>query len=527
MTERDFDKIFQDKIGDELPFDFRPNDWLAAEQELDKLLPTAAPVAPLAAVPHFLTWHKWAAAAAVLLLASQLFLMTELRTVKQEVVALHKENAALVAVEKGDKLGDKLNDRTGDKTDNLGDKNAQSVVIQHDTIVKTIIVEVPQRNTTLEKELEKRGVQRDAFDNFIANQNALNERNEVGFSGNKRDKTSTQKNNLAAKTSGDNSLNSNKISLQTVENASKNTDKKDNELNDKKQLSANELNDKKQLSANELNDKKQLTANELNDKKQLATNELTNNKDNNLLNSNKDKSIVANLPNTQLTTVKSIGRAKNWLNDDAFDFISMSKLPIIKPISVPNGWEISVNSLFINTDEHRRPKFQSPRNNNNDDRLSIGANVRLGYNIRKNLRISAEADFWSERHEQDLGRRSPTIQLPPDYVLVDVEQTYRAYQVRLGADYKFRQIVGIQPFIGLGLVYQRRLNDGFEYGFKKNGDPVPRIFESNERSFDLPVSLGIRAGVEGKIYRRFGWSVDINAQRGTTLSSHIGLKYAL
>ncbi len=514
MTERDFDKIFQDKIGDELPFDFRPNDWLAAEQELDKLLPTALPVAPLAAVPRFLTWHKWAAAAAVLLLASQLFLMTELRTVKQEVVTLHKENAELVAVE---------------KNKNIENKNTQNITIQHDTIVKTIIVEVPQRNTTLEKELEKRGVQKNDFDNFIANQNALNERNEAGFSTNKRDKTAAQKNNLATKTNDATLLNPNKMPLQTVENASKNNGQKDNELNDKKQIVTNDVNDKKQIVTNDVNDKKQLATNDVNDKKQLVTNELTENKDNNLLNVNKDKSVVVNLPNTQLTTVKSIGRAKNWLNEGAFDFMPMSKMPIIKPISIPNGWEISVNSLFLNADEHRRSKPQSPqqRDNNNDDRLSIGANVRLGYNIRKNLRLSAEADFWSERHGQDLSRRSPSIQLPTDYVLVNVEQTYRAYQIRIGADYKFRQIIGIQPFIGLGLAYQERLNDGFEYEFKKNGNSVSPIFERNDDKFNVPVSLGLRAGVEGKIYRRFGWSVDINAQRGTTLSSHIGLKYAL
>ena len=46
MTERDFDKIFQDKIGDELPFEFHHADWLAAEQELDKVMPISAPVAP-------------------------------------------------------------------------------------------------------------------------------------------------------------------------------------------------------------------------------------------------------------------------------------------------------------------------------------------------------------------------------------------------------------------------------------------------------------------------------------------------
>lgn len=498
MTERDFDKIFQDKIGDELPFDFRPDDWLAAEQELDKLLPTAAPVAPLTVVPRFLTWHKWAAAAAVLLLASQLFLMTELRSVKQEVVTLHKKNAELVALEKGDKTSSNVADK-------VADKNTQSIVIQHDTIIKTIIVEVPQRHTTLEKELEKRGVQKGDFDNFIANQNALNERNEAGFSTNKKNKTSVDKSNLTAKTNDATLLNTNKTPLQTVENASINKNKKDNELVDKKQL----------------------TTDELNDKKQLTTNELTDNKDNELLNVNKDKPVVANLPNTELTTVKSIGRAKNWLNDEAFDFIPMSKMPIIKPISIPNGWEISVNSLFLNANEHRRPKFQLPRDNDKEDRLSIGANVRLGYNIRKNLRLSAEVDFWSERHKQEINSRPPNVPLPPDYVLVNVEQTYRAYQIRVGADYKFRQIIGIQPFIGLGLAYQERLNDGFEFQFKRNGNRVPPIFERNDDKFNVPISLGIRAGVEGKLYRRFGWSVDINAQRGVTLSSHVGLKYAL
>ena len=282
MTERDFDKIFQDKIGDELPFDFRPNDWLAAEQELDKSLPTAAPVAPLATVPRFLAWHKWAAAAAILLLGSQLFLMTELRNVKQEVVTLHKENTALMAIEKGNKSAD---------------KNAQNLIVQHDTIIKTIIVEVPQRNTTLEKELEKRGVQKTDFDNFIANQNAINERNEAGFSSNKRDKAATQKNNLAVKTKDEVSLNPNKTPLQTVENASKNNGQKDNKLNDKNQLATNDVNDKKQLT----------------------TDDLAENKENNLLNINKDKSITPNLPNTALASVKSIGRVENWLYDKTFD----------------------------------------------------------------------------------------------------------------------------------------------------------------------------------------------------------------
>ena len=104
--------------------------------------------------------------------------------------------------------------------------------------------------------------------------------------------------------------------------------------------------------------------------------------------------------------------------------------------------------------------------------------------------------------------------------------TRSAWQIRIGTDYKFRQIIGLQPFIGIGLAYQTRSNDEFEYKLKKGNDVLkPRT--DNDKPFKSPLFLNIRAGVEGKIYRRLSWSVDVNAQRSTTLSSHIGLKYAL
>ena len=103
----------------------------------------------------------------------------------------------------------------------------------------------------------------------------------------------------------------------------------------------------------------------------------------------------------------------------------------------------------------------------------------------------------------------------------------RSWQIRLGADYKTPQLFGLQPFIGIGLVYEGRSNDEFQYRFKKDNTPLPPVSEPNDEKFRKPISLGIRAGVEGKIYRRLGWSIDVNAQRSMTLSSHIGLKYAL
>ena len=246
-----------------------------------------------------------------------------------------------------------------------------------------------------------------------------------------------------------------------------------------------------------------------------------------LIDFNKDKSIVNDLPNLQLMAVQSINRNKNWLDDTAFDFITtMKKMPIIKPISVPNGWEIGVNSLFLVNDDHRRQPPQSgPRDARKDEQVSVGANLRLAYNVRRNLRLSAEVDFWSEQHAQDTGRFKPPV-TPTDFTFVSVEQLSRSWQIRIGTDYKFRQIIGLQPFIGVGLAYQTRSNDEFEYKLRKGNDIIsPR--SANDKPFKSPLSLDIRAGVEGKIYRRLSWSFDVNAQRSTTLSSHIGLKYAL
>lgn len=550
MTERDFDKIFQDKIGDELPFEFQPSDWLAAEQELDKVMPISAPIAPVSAVPRLLTWHKWAAAAAVLLLGSQLFLMSELRTVKQEVVSLHQENAALKASENQEI-----------KTPIA----SQNTVIQYDTIVKTIVVEVPQRGATLEKELKARGVDKVDFDNFVANQNTINDRYEAGAVNKKRQNTEgSSKPNLSAKNNDNLVLNTGKMPLQLVENATKNTIK-DNTSEALTQLVANDLVIKNKdligiskslIELNEANKGLTIT-NDLKNQNDALINKNKNlisqnnqlialNKDKAIINEliakneelieingqlidfNKDKSVLTVLPmNTQLAAVKSINRNKNWLNDEAFDYIKMSKLPIIKPVSMPNGWEISANTLLLSNEDHRKSQKQPQRDNDKEKQFSAGANLRLGYNIRNNVRLSAEIDFWSECHAQDTGRRSPRFSLPPDFKLESVEQISRSWQVRLGADYKTRQFIGLQPFIGIGLVYQGRTNDEFQYSFKRGNIPLPAVNEPNDTKLTKPFAVGFRAGVEGKIYRRLSWSVDINAQRATTLSSHIGLKYAL
>jgi outer membrane autotransporter protein len=84
--------------------------------------------------------------------------------------------------------------------------------------------------------------------------------------------------------------------------------------------------------------------------------------------------------------------------------------------------------------------------------------------------------------------------------------------------------------VGIGLAYQKRSNDDFQFRYKKDDKPLPPISVPNEAKFEKPVFVSLRAGVEGKIYRNLSWTVDVNAQRGATnrqtLMSHLGLKYA-
>jgi hypothetical protein len=513
----DFDNIFKDKIGDELPFDFRPNDWLAAEQELDKLMPIAAPVAPS---PRFLTWHKWAIAATVLLLGSQLFLMSELGKVKQEVTTLHEENKALVATT---------------KKENQQFETPQSVVIQHDTFVKTVFVETPSKEKTFRNSGRGAETQRLDLDNYGDNKNSIQDRNEAVLLNQKSSNAQNPKLNLAT---NKNELNVPKTPLQTVENTVKkeaNTAAKINELNSiNNGIIKNELVDIKKENATNLVDNKTENKDNL-----VAINNENDTKliENNLINNKKEITVLNALPNTQLTAVKSINRTKNWLNEDAFDFLFVPKPVIIKPISVPNGWEIGVNSLFLTNEEHRRPKSpnsQGPkRNNHGEERLSTGLNVRLTYNLNRAIRLSADADFWGERH----GKFDPNA-LPqnqpinlPDHKLTDFNQSSRSIQLRLGADYKLRQVFGLQSFIGLGAAYQMRSVDNLEYDYTTNNGELPTISTPNDVKFDKPFSLSLRAGVEGKIYRRLSWSINLDAQKGATnrqtFSSHFGLKYAL
>lgn len=123
MTENEFDKFFKDRVGDEeQSFEFRQDDWLAAAHEMDKVLPVAADtvVSPV----RFLTWHKWAAAAAVVFLASQVWLIAKIVDLKEEVVSLKQENSTLA----------------DPKNTGAADQRLETIVL-FDTIYKPVIIE--------------------------------------------------------------------------------------------------------------------------------------------------------------------------------------------------------------------------------------------------------------------------------------------------------------------------------------------------------------------------------------------------
>jgi Outer membrane protein beta-barrel domain len=521
MTERDFDNIFKDKIGDELPYDFRPSDWLAAEQELDKLMPLAAPTVPIPPIAEppvmrLLTWHKWAAAAAVLLLGSQLYLMTQLGKVTNEVVALRQEKTELKA---SDKAGISVENKT------------QGIVIQHDTVIKTVYIEVPQNGKSSEQFSQEKKASKQVnskrFDQFEGSNGSLNESNEAIGMNLKTQGTAPSKMNMATKNTG---LNAEKMALNSVENTSKINAQKEQILNNKNELNKSDLiNSNKENKDNLLVINKENTDNLIDNNNKINSTELLNKENTpNLTDIKKEMTVLNALPNADLATVKSINRAKNWLNDEIFDFILKAKPVIIKPMSEPNGWEITANSLLLATEEHRRPRVRGNFGDHDEQRMSFGGNIRVGYNLNTKLRLSAEADFWNERHGRDTTGR-PQI-LPQDFKLTTVEQTFTAFQLRIGADYKTRQIFGLQPFVGIGLAYQKRSNDDFQFRYKKDNKPLPPISVPNEAKFEKPVFVSLRAGIEGKIYRRLGWSIDVNAQRGATnrqaFMSHLGVKYA-
>lgn len=446
MTEREFDKFFKDRIGDEeQSFDFRTDDWLAASHELYKVLPVAAPVV----VPptRLLTWHKWSAAAAVVFLASQVWLIAKIMDLRHEVGSLKQENVALAQPEKS-----------------VAPEKRLETVVQYDTVYKSVVIEKPVYKTQLLK------------DNATPSQLA--------------------ENNDELKNNG----------LQPA------------------QLNSKEPSTEKSI-ADKLNNKTQ------NDKNStpIITNNIdkidTNNSlDNNTVNALRGKDALAALPNIGLQTVKSNSRETAILNMS--EWLMLQKRTIIQPAPLmTNGWTLGANSSFMLS-----------KCGNKKSKVNTGANVRLTYDLRSNWRLSADVDIWNESHPSpdSTSHRPPFTPPSPDYRLSNVDLKSKNIALRLGADYEWINKSAVTPFIGFGISYQSKTEDKIEFQYKKPGNPnFPIAIRNDDHDDDKPLSLSLRVGAMGKIYRRLGWSVNIGKElpfSGRTnqlLSGQVGFSYAL
>lgn len=457
MTEREFDKFFKDRIGnEEQSFDFRTDDWLAASHELDKVLPVAAPVV----VPptRLLTWHKWSAAAAVVFLASQVWLIAKIMDLKHEVGSLKQENVALAQPEKS-----------------VAPEKRLETVVQYDTVYKSVVIEKPIYKTQLLK------------DNETPSQ--LAENNDV----------------LKNK-----ELQSAQLNLKELSTTDKLNNTTQNDKNSTPIISNNQ-------SQNDLK-----TAEKSNNIDKTDTN---NSLDNNTLNALRGKDALAALPNIGLQTVKSNHKETAVL--DMSEWLMLQKRSIIQPAPLmTNGWTLGANSLFL-LNEFGHDKTI----------LNHGANVRLAYDLRSNWRLTADVDFYGESHPHpdSLSSHRPPISPPStDYSLSKVNQKSKNVAIRIGADYEWINKSVVTPFIGFGLAYQLKTQNETEYEYKSPRNPtIPFSVRNNERKDDKPVSLSLRVGAMGKIYRRLGWSVNIGKElpfSGRTnqlLSGQVGFSYAL
>lgn len=489
MTEREFDKFFKDRIGDEeQSFEFRTDDWLAAAHDLDKALPVAAPVV----VPptRLLTWHKWSAAAAVVFLASQVWLIAKIMDLKHEVSSLKQENVALAQPEKS-----------------VAPEKRLETVVQYDTVYKSVVIEKPIYKTQLLKN--------DATSTQLAeNNDAL--KNKEPQSAQLNSKQLSIADNLKNKTQND------KNSTPSLTN---NQPQKENSLNTDKSIDKAKANNSTIVDNNtsliEKNDLK--TAEKSNN---IDKTDTFNSLDNNTLNVLRGKDALAALPNVSFQTVKSNRRETAVL--DMSEWLLLQKRSIIQPAPLmTNGWTLGANSLFL-LNEFGRDKTI----------LNHGANVRLAYDLRSNWRLTADVDFYGESHPHpdSLGSHHPPIQPPStDYNLSNVNQKSKNVAIRIGADYEWINKSVITPFIGFGLAYQLKTLNETEYEYKSPRNPtIPFTLRNDEHNKDnKPVSLSLRVGAMGKIYRRLGWSVNIGKElpfSGRTnqlLSGQIGLSYAL
>lgn len=203
------------------------------------------------------------------------------------------------------------------------------------------------------------------------------------------------------------------------------------------------------------------------------------------------KSVVIETPIYKTQLLKDNANRETAVLDMS-EWLLLQKRTIIQPAPLmTNGWTLGVNSLFVLSECGSKKSKVNP-----------GANVRLTYDLRSNWRLTADVDFWKESHpsRDTISHRPPFMPPSPDYRLSHVDLKSKNIAVRN----------------------------------RKPGKPnFPIAIRNDERDNNKAISLSLRIGAMGKIYRRLGWSANIGKElpfSGKTnqlLSGQIGFSYAL
>ncbi len=538
MTEREFDDMFKDKLGDELPFDFRSGDWQAAAQELDKVLPVAPLVTPnpvLSPVSKTLGWYKWAAAAAVLAVVSQGWLLTKLFDISHELNSLKQQNSVVAApVEKQSENTIITKNTEGGLTD-----NSERVVIR-DTIIK--YVEVPAKAT------QESNYQTGATNNAIQNGGIIAQNDDTKAllkEVNQLKKAIKEKNNI---------IEAQKEAVQSaIARSEVKNDKKAENIANKGCKNQNNSRDKpasdKKEDNNTINNNPIIAQNNSSIDKINTPNNSVNALDKNApaTTTNSEVAEVAkerlaldklnHLPSIGFNSVKSNYKAVMELSSEDLYLLHSSRRNIIKPLPDLSGWKVGANALTVVTNfDYRDGKVEKHQKIVNN-----GFNARVMYDLNRNWRATADINIWEEcfKPRIDLDsfhRKSPFPKPSPDYELSKVSFNSKIAQIRVGADYLLPNKTAVTPFLGFGLAYSWKTKKEIEFEYKNNDKskpPLPPYAIPNYDKDQSPYYFSLRAGVEGKIYKRLSWSANItsqlrlNSKTNQIWGSQVGLAYAL
>lgn len=479
MNERDFDKLFKDKIGDELPFDFQPAEWQNVSRALEDALPTTSLPSPeTAAMTSIKNVGWWAAAAATALVVSNLWLIYQWRETKIEIAALQNKRVEDYAA-------------------------AQKLVVVHDTIYQTIYRNAPEL-------VQKSRSQEAAVNPNNTSQKTI-KKNELNIYNNDNqsivEKLSSQNPFLA--TQKDIVQQSNDIAKSKYMKSQnpKNEDKNKAPTPPQYPLDA-------QTDAAQNDTPSQMVFATVAEKyAYLNQQSIIQN----------EKSEINNILKNNELSILDINRLKElFYTNERIPYSELaenSKIAPIKPLkkaTLPlfSDWAIGVQRNWTLDDKSRRKMARADWN--------VG--ITFSTDIKRDWRAMISVDYWNEVMNllDSIDRHDVPAPPSPDYRFDFAELESPLVQLRVGLDYLLPRMGSNNFFVGLGVGKQWLLKPEEKYTFKArtspnpnpNPNPNPQFMEVKQSSDNKQMKnfAIIRIGTEGSFYRGLGWSANLSSQ---------------